>query len=96
VLGAWGEFERAVGLYEESLILSREAGSVRGVAFSLLCLGVEWRVRGDFGRVITFLEEAAVRCREAGDSALLASTLSHLGFMLLLRGYREISSERPR
>jgi len=81
-----GDIERAIERYEESLALSREAGSVRGMAVSLFCLGVTWREAGELARATEFLEEALSLCRESGDPALLASILTNLGHTFLLQG----------
>jgi predicted ATPase/class 3 adenylate cyclase len=85
VVGARGELERETELLEETLVLSREAGSLRGMAVSLFCLGAAWRARGDLERATQLLEEALTMFRETGDQALIASVLTHLGFTFLLQ-----------
>jgi predicted ATPase/class 3 adenylate cyclase len=86
VVGARGEPERETDLLEESLALSREAGSLRGMALSLFILGHTRRVRGDLERATQLLEEALTMFRETGDQALIASVLTHLGFTSVLQG----------
>jgi non-specific serine/threonine protein kinase len=86
VVGTRGELERETELLEESLALSREAGSLRGVAVSLFILGISWRARGDPERATRLLEEALTMVRETGDQALIASVLTHLGYTSLLQG----------
>ena len=86
VVGVRGELERDTELLEESLALSREAGSLRGMAASLFILGSGWRARGDLQRATQLLEEALTMFRETGDQALIASVLAHLGFTFLLQG----------
>jgi predicted ATPase len=86
VIGARGELERATELLQKSLILSRETGSLRGMALSLFILGGAWRERGDLERATQLLEEALTMFRELGDQALIASVLTHLGFTFLFQG----------
>src|SRR5829696_4443950 len=86
VVGTRGELERETELLEESLALSREAGSLRGMAVSIFILGISWRVRGDIERATQLLEKALTMFRETGDQALIASVLTHLGFTFVLQG----------
>ncbi len=86
VVGARGELERETELVEESLTLSREAGSLRGMAGSLFIQGAAWRQQGDLERATQLLEEALTMFRETGDQALIASVLTHLGFTFLFQG----------
>jgi predicted ATPase/class 3 adenylate cyclase/Tfp pilus assembly protein PilF len=81
-----GDFERATRLFEESLALSREAGSIRGTTISLWGLGVRWMVEGDFGRATEYLEEALTLGRESGDPTTIAGILTHLGLTFLHQG----------
>src|SRR5215217_6114422 len=89
-MNSQGESERATTLFNRSLALSREAGSVTGAATSLFCLGIECRARSDYGRATELLEEALRLGREsggtAGGPALIASILTHLGYTSLLQG----------
>ena len=86
VVGARGELERETELLEDSLALSREAGSLRGVALSLFCLGGAWRQQDDLERATQLLEEALTKFRQTGDQALIASVLTHLGLTFLFQG----------
>jgi predicted ATPase len=86
VVGARGELERETQLLEESLALSQEAGSLRGMALSLFILGAAWRQQGDLERATQLLEEALTMFREKGDQSLIASVLTHLGFTFLFQG----------
>jgi predicted ATPase len=86
VVGTRAELERETELLEESLALSREAGSLRGMAVSIFILGVAWRGRGDLQRATQLLEEALTMFRETGEQALIASVLTHLGFTFVLQG----------
>ncbi len=81
-----GEFERAIELLDESLVLSREAGSVRGTAVSLFCIGGVYRDWDDVERALPFFEEALATFRKIEDPSMIASVLTHLGDALLLRG----------
>jgi len=86
VVGARGELERETELLEDCLKLSQEAGSLRGTALSLFCLGAAWRARGDLERATELLEEALTMFRETGDQGLISSVLTHLGFTFLFQG----------
>jgi predicted ATPase len=86
VVGNRGELERETELLEESLALSREVGSLRGMALSFLCLGAAWRQRGELERATQLLEEALTMFRETGEQALIAAVLNHLGFTFLFQG----------
>jgi predicted ATPase len=86
VVGARGERERQTQLLEESLVLSREVGNLRGMASSIFILGAAWRVRGDLERATQLLGEALTMYKKTGDQALIASVLTHLGFTFLFQG----------
>jgi tetratricopeptide (TPR) repeat protein len=86
VVGARGELERETELLEESLALSREVGSLRGMGLSLFCLGAAWRGRGDLERATQLLQEALTTFRETGEQTLIASVLTHLGYTFLFQG----------
>jgi non-specific serine/threonine protein kinase len=86
VVGTRGELEQETRLLEESLALSREAGSLRGMAHSLFFLGAAWRARGDYERATRHFEEALTMFRETGEQSTIATVLTHLGFTYLLQG----------
>jgi tetratricopeptide (TPR) repeat protein len=86
VVGTRGDLERETELLEESLKLSREVGSLRGMALSIFILGVAWRGRGDLERSTQLLEESLTMFRDIGDQALIPSVLTHLGYTFLLQG----------
>jgi hypothetical protein len=86
VVGTRGELERETELLEESLTLSQEASSLRGMAASLFTLGVSWKIRGDFKSATQLLEEALTMFRQTGEQALIASVLPHLWFTFVLQG----------
>jgi predicted ATPase/class 3 adenylate cyclase len=85
-VGNRGELDRAMELLEESLALSREAGSIRGAAHSLWALGVTYMMGGELDRATELLEEALTLWRTSGDPAIIAGILTHLGHTLLLQG----------
>jgi tetratricopeptide (TPR) repeat protein len=85
-VGNRGELDRAMELLEESLALSREAGSTRGAAHSLWALGVTCMLGGELDRATELLEEALTLWRASGDPAIIAGILTHLGQTLLLQG----------
>ena len=80
------QLDRAMELLEESLALSREAGSIRGAAHSLWALGVTYMMGGELDRATELLEEALTLWRASGDPAIIAGILTHLGHTMLLQG----------
>jgi predicted ATPase/class 3 adenylate cyclase len=82
-------YERATGLFEESLKLSRETRNGWGIAASLLHLGDVASNQGEAERAVERYEEGIALCRESGYPALLADTLVNLGDTLLLQGDHE-------
>ena len=85
-VGNRGELDRAKELLEESLALSREAGSIRGAAHSLWALGVTYMMGGELDRATELLEEALTLWRASGDPAIIAGILTHQAHTLLLQG----------
>jgi tetratricopeptide (TPR) repeat protein len=85
-VGNRGELDRAKKLLEESLALSREAGSIRGAAHTLWALGVTYMMGGELDRATELLEEALTLWRASGDPAIIAGILTHLGHTSLLQG----------
>ena len=84
-VGNRGELDRAMELLEESLALSREAGSIRGAAHSLWTLGATCMLGDELDRARELLEEALTLGRASGDPAIIAGILTHLGHTLLLQ-----------
>ena len=77
---AWAQGDHAAArpLFEESLAVLRELGDTRGVAFSLLNLGMVANGQGDEA-ARSLLAEAATLSRQAGDPWLESGSLFHLG-----------------
>ena len=85
-VSARGDPERAIQLYEESLVLSRKVEDDRGVAVNLAWLGMEMRSRGDYQKATELLEEGLVLSRELGEPAQIASFLTQLCNASVLQG----------
>ena len=77
--GIQGDSDRAVELCEEGLILARELGDKKDIAFSLTNLGAVKYFRGEFEQARQYAEEGIALSREVGDKWLLASSLRILG-----------------
>jgi predicted ATPase len=62
---AWhrGDYEYAIVLHGEALVLYRELGDDGGVAFAILCLGTQYLDKGDLERSAPFFEEALATSR---------------------------------
>jgi non-specific serine/threonine protein kinase len=73
-----GDYDRARGLYEETLTLSREAGDKWALAFHLNALGDLYMEQGDDARAEALLEESLSLSQELGDHAHSAIILSNL------------------
>jgi predicted ATPase/DNA-binding CsgD family transcriptional regulator len=88
---AWlrGDHERGAELFEESLVLHREARNRRGIAWSAYCLGCASSDRGDYERAKELYEEGIALAREMGGALPLGDLLMALGWELLLEGDHE-------
>ena len=84
-----GDYERATGLYGESLALYREAEDTWGIAASLLSLGNVQVVREEHERAKELYREALILSRESGDPDQYATGLANLGYEHLLEGDHE-------
>ena len=83
------DFDRAIELHGEALVLYRDVGDDSGVAFALLCLGAQHLEKGDYEQAAPFLEEALAVSRRGGDKQNTASTLHNLGEVERQRGNYE-------
>jgi DNA-binding CsgD family transcriptional regulator len=88
---AWlrGDYERAGELFEEGLVLHREARNRRGVAWSVCSLANVSSDRGDYERAKELYEEGIALARETGGALPLGDLLLALGWELLLQGDHE-------
>jgi non-specific serine/threonine protein kinase len=78
-----GEEGRARAVLEDALAAARSANDPRGVALSLIGLGMHANLGGGFGEGLPWLEEALVCSREAGDAWVTARALHELGVTAL-------------
>jgi non-specific serine/threonine protein kinase len=81
-----GDYERAVALHEDALVLRRERGDRQGIAASLNNLGIVAYHQGNYGRAATLHEESLALERELGDRWGVASSLNNLGIVAYLQG----------
>jgi tetratricopeptide (TPR) repeat protein len=88
-----GDYERATELFEEALVLSREAGDRWGVSFTLNALGNVSSMQGDYERATELYEECLALLKELGDVAHSAIVLTNLGGIALDRGDHERATE---
>src|SRR5215204_1026539 len=84
-----GEHERATALIKESLVVHREAGDRRGIAWSLGGLANTSADRGDHERANGLYEEGLALSRELGAARPLGDFLISLGYEYLLKGDHE-------
>jgi predicted ATPase/DNA-binding SARP family transcriptional activator/DNA-binding CsgD family transcriptional regulator len=88
---AWlrGDYERAAELFEEGLVLHREASNTRGVAWSVCSLANVSSQQGDYERSKKLYEEGIDLARELGGASMLGDLLISLGYEYLLEGDHE-------
>lgn len=75
------DFPAAQGFYEESLILRRQIGDVRGVASVAMGLGNLARDAGDFAAAHRWYDESLAAAREIDSRPLIGSILTNLGYL---------------
>src|SRR4030095_15726822 len=87
----WGvdDNERGKEIYEEGIILCREAGYTFRLPDFLLSLGYQLLLEGDYERGAALNEEAATLCRDHGYARSLNLSLDNLGWATLLKGDHE-------
>ena len=76
---AMGDYEAALPLLEESLILHRAAGARQGEATVLDALGWAEHYLADFERAFSHFQQSLALVRALGDRAGIAATLNNLG-----------------
>ncbi len=81
LVGLLGDYQRAVGLAEESLAIRRRIGDAPGVALALHSLGIIARFRRDYDRAAALFTEALELRRAAGDKVWTANALAELGLV---------------
>lgn len=81
-----GDYERAVELLEESLVLHRKAMDSIGIAWSLGNLANVSSDHGDYEHAKQLYEEGLALSRNLGGTELLGAYLSSLGYEYLLEG----------
>src|SRR5918993_2246962 len=88
---AWlrSDYERAAKLFEEGLMLHREARNTRGVAWSVCSLANTSSELGDYERSKELYEEGIALAREMGGALPLGDLLMALGYEYMLDGDHE-------
>ena len=71
---ALGESRRAIGFYEQALVIARELGYIRGEGNQLANMGSAWLDLGEPHRAIEFCKQALVISREIGISVAKVPT----------------------
>ena len=84
-----GHNERAKELLEAALVLSRETGDRRGIAWSLGSLANMSSSQGDHERAKELYEEGLALSRELGGAETIGVQLLSLGYEYLLEGNHE-------
>ncbi|GCA83308.1 photosystem I assembly protein Ycf3 [Microcystis aeruginosa NIES-2522] len=74
-----GQYQKAIGYYQQSLAIARELGDRRGEAYSLGNLGAAYLSLGQYQKVIEYLQQTLAIAREIGDRSGEANSLNNLG-----------------
>jgi tetratricopeptide (TPR) repeat protein len=74
-----GEVERAIGYYEQHLVIAREIGDRRSEGNALGNLGIAYADLGEVERAIGYYEQHLVIAREIGDRRSEGNALGSLG-----------------
>jgi tetratricopeptide (TPR) repeat protein len=74
-----GQLERAIGYYQQALMITREVGDRRAEGADLSNLGLTYRDLGQLERAIEYLQQALVISREIGDLRWEDADLGSLG-----------------
>ena len=74
-----GEVRRAIGYYEQCLVIHREIGDRRGEGNALGNLGLAYADLGEVRRAIEYYEQALTLAREIGDRNAEGNHLGSLG-----------------
>ena len=83
------DLQRAEALLEESLALSRAAGTARDVSVALNALAMLNVYRGDYSRASAMQEESLSLAREASDVQIIAILAYYTGFAAAITGEYE-------
>jgi tetratricopeptide (TPR) repeat protein len=84
-----GEYDTAIGYYEESLAVHQELGDERGVASELCNLGEILWYKGDLERAVDLLEQGLAVLRTLGGKRMIAFVNNMLGHVYLDLGEHE-------
>ena len=74
-----GEVEKAIGYYEQHLVIAREIGDRQGEGNALGNLGTAYADLGEVEKAIGYYEQALVIAREIGDRQGEGNALGNLG-----------------
>ena len=86
---AQSDWEAALPLLEEALVLFRQSGRGREASFALSELGFIALMQGDSERAATLCEEALALGRELGDARATSAALNNLGEVRSTQGDHE-------
>jgi len=85
---AQGDVNRAEALYQESLVLYRELGDKRGIAYCLRGLGWVAQTKGHNSTAArSLMEECLAIFREVGDNEDIAWSLANVADLVCLQGF---------
>jgi len=76
---AMGDMTKAIGLYEQSLVITRANGDNQAERETLNRLGLAWMDLGDSNKAISCHEQSLIISKETGDRRSEAHALGYLG-----------------
>ncbi|MEM7539093.1 MAG: CHAT domain-containing protein, partial [Chloroflexota bacterium] len=82
----WGDLDRALALYEESLVLDEKLGDMKGKSASLSMMAQVYMTRGELDRALALYEESLVLDEKLGDMKGKSASLSMMAQVYMTRG----------
>jgi CHAT domain-containing protein len=76
-----GEYQQALGCFDQALQLKRAAGDRAGEATTLTAIGVVYATLGEFQRALEYYNQALPLAQAAGDRRTEAAALTRIGWI---------------
>jgi tetratricopeptide (TPR) repeat protein len=89
-----GEFDRAIALYEESIVVLRPTGDQILLADALIFLGILMHLTGNYERALSLVNEGLMFARAANDRWFEAYGIYNIGYIDSLLGRDEEGYEQ--
>jgi tetratricopeptide (TPR) repeat protein/CHAT domain-containing protein len=76
---SWGDYDRALELYGQSLAIDEKLGDQSGVSRSYHQMGMVYQARGDYDRALELYQKSLAIAEKLGDIAGVASSQAQIG-----------------